>query len=215
MDQSDQRQTTRITLELLSAVEGDSVITQRRLASELGIAVGLVNSYLKRCVKKGLIKVQHVPSRRYAYFLTPKGFAEKSRLTASYLMHSFDFFREARASCRAAFETATDRGWTSMILVGRSDLAEIAMVCAMQYPLRIVALVDPGSSEDETMFASVPVFSDVKEVSTPFSGVLITDIQGAQVAYQGAVDEVGTARVVVPGILAQAISNLATVRDET
>src|SRR5438105_15459112 len=85
-----------IVLGVLDVVERDPSVTQRSVARELGIALGLANAYLKRCVRKGLIKVSQVPRRRYAYFLTPQGFAEKSRLTATYLAHSFSFFRRAR-----------------------------------------------------------------------------------------------------------------------
>ena len=60
-----------------------------------------VNAYLKRCVKKGLVKVSGAPARRYAYYLTPQGFAEKSRLTVEYLSSSFSFFRQAREDCSA------------------------------------------------------------------------------------------------------------------
>ena len=70
----------RIVLSLLNSVD-DGAQSQRRIAEELGIALGLVNAYLKRCVKKGLVKVSQAPARRYAYYLTPQGFAEKSRLT--------------------------------------------------------------------------------------------------------------------------------------
>ena len=56
---------SRIVLGLLHSVERDGGQSQRRLGSELGIALGLVNAYLKRCVKKGLIKVGHAPARRY------------------------------------------------------------------------------------------------------------------------------------------------------
>src|SRR4051794_31761602 len=73
-----------IVLGVLDAIERDPTVTQRSVALELGIALGLANGYLKRCVRKGLIKVRQAPARRYAYYLTPKGFAEKSRLTASY-----------------------------------------------------------------------------------------------------------------------------------
>src|SRR5690349_8309728 len=86
----------RILLGLLESVERDGGQSQRRIASELGIALGLVNAYLKRCVKKGLVKVSEAPARRYAYYLTPQGFAEKSRLTVEYLSHSFSFFRQAK-----------------------------------------------------------------------------------------------------------------------
>ena len=44
-------------LGLLELLGRESAQSQRRLAAELGIAVGLVNIYLKRCVKKGLLKM--------------------------------------------------------------------------------------------------------------------------------------------------------------
>ena len=84
---------------LLESVERDSAQSQRRLAAELGIAVGLVNIYLRRCVNKGLLKMAQAPTRRYAYYLTPSGFAEKARLTLEYLSYSFDLFRRAKADC--------------------------------------------------------------------------------------------------------------------
>src|SRR5271157_1367844 len=95
----DEPNNARIVLGLLESVERDGAQSQRKLASDLGIALGLANAYLKRCVHKGLVKVGQAPARRYAYYLTPQGFAEKSRLTATYLSHSFSFFREARAQC--------------------------------------------------------------------------------------------------------------------
>ena len=96
----------RIVLGLLSSVETDGARSQRRIAAELGIALGLVNAYLKRCVKKGLVKVHDAPARRYAYYLTPQGFAEKSRLTVQYLSDSFSFFRKAKDDCTRVFEEA-------------------------------------------------------------------------------------------------------------
>src|SRR5579871_4127506 len=112
----------RIVLGLLSSVETDGARSQRHIASELGVALGLVNAYLKRCVKKGLVKVGEAPARRYAYYLTPHGFAEKSRLTVEYLSSSFSFFRLARAECVQVFATAKARGFQKLILCGRSDL---------------------------------------------------------------------------------------------
>ena len=99
-----------IVLGVLDVVENDPAVTQRSVANELGIALGLANAYLKRCVRKGLIKVGQVPTRRYAYFLTPQGFAEKSRLTFEYMSHSFALFRRAKADCSAALERARARG---------------------------------------------------------------------------------------------------------
>src|ERR1700682_511071 len=115
----------RIVLDLLTSVEHDGERSQRHIAAELGIALGLVNAYLKRCVKKGLVKVHDAPARRYAYYLTPRGFAEKSRLTVQYLSNSFSFFRLAKADCARVLEAAQAKGFGRVVLAGKSDLAEI------------------------------------------------------------------------------------------
>ena len=84
MDQAKQSESVedaRIVLGLLESVERDGAQSQRRIAADLGIALGLVNAYVKRCVRKGLLKVSEAPARRYVYYLTPQGFAEKSKLT--------------------------------------------------------------------------------------------------------------------------------------
>src|SRR5579871_4186273 len=123
-------ESSRIMLGLLDAVEQERAHSQRLLASELGIALGLVNAYLKRCITKGLVKVREAPARRYAYYLTPQGFAEKSRLTVEYLSYSFGFFRQARADCAKTLASAVEKGWSRIALAGISDLAEIAAICA-------------------------------------------------------------------------------------
>src|SRR5229473_5533703 len=121
----------RIVLGLLNSVEHDGDRSQRHIAAELGIALGLVNAYLKRCVKKGLVKVHDAPARRYAYYLTPHGFAEKSRLTVQYLSDSFSFFRRAKTDYTAALDGARGRGFARIAILGVSDLAEIAAICAL------------------------------------------------------------------------------------
>src|SRR6202158_4563499 len=108
----------RIVLGLLNSVEHDGDRSQRHIAAELGIALGLVNAYLKRCTKKGLVKISQAPARRYAYYLTPQGFAEKSRLTVAYLSSSFSFFRRARADCSQLLAQVVASGSSNVVLAG-------------------------------------------------------------------------------------------------
>ena len=143
-----------IVLAVLDVVERDTHLTQRHVASELGIALGLANAYLKRCVRKGLIKVSQVPRRRYAYYLTPQGFTEKSRLTATYLAHSLSFFRRARAQCGEIFAAAEARGQRQLALVGSGDLAEIATLVAREHPVTIVGVITP-LDQAESLAAAV------------------------------------------------------------
>jgi len=102
---------SELSLLLLSSIESDESVTQRSLAVRLGIAVGLTNAYFKRCVHKGWVKAQAIPAKRYAYYLTPQGFSEKSRLVGEYLTSSLGFFRNAPAQCAECLAYSQPRGW--------------------------------------------------------------------------------------------------------
>jgi DNA-binding MarR family transcriptional regulator len=189
----------RIVLGLLESVERDGAQSQRMLASDLGIALGLVNAYLKRCVKKGLVKIGQAPARRYAYYLTPHGFAEKSRLTVEYLSSSFSFFRRAREDCSSVLAAARAQNWNRVVLIGVSDLAEIAIICALEQGMTIVAAVDPISPR--TRFVGAPVVAALEAVEGEFDAVLVTDLQPARELLDAAAAQVGAARVLVPAML--------------
>jgi DNA-binding MarR family transcriptional regulator len=189
----------RILLDLLNSVERDAGQSQRRLASELGIALGLVNAYLRRCVKKGLLKVTEVPTRRYMYYLTPQGFAEKSRLTVEYFSVSFGFFRRAKAECGLLFNMAAERGFLRVALAGISDLAEIAMICALDTGVKVVAIVDDKVTI--TTFIGVPVASSFEAIAGTCDAVLITDLQRAAELSERASVLFGPDRVLTPNLV--------------
>jgi DNA-binding MarR family transcriptional regulator len=84
------------TLKILEKADNDIIPSQRDLARELNISLGLVNSFIKRLVKKGYFKVTHVPRNRVRYMLTPMGASEKTRLTYLYIQYSYNFYKDAR-----------------------------------------------------------------------------------------------------------------------
>src|SRR5665213_4435534 len=171
---TDESSADRIVLSLLTSVDADGARSQRRIAADLGVALGLVNAYLKRSIKKGLVKVGQAPARRYAYYLTPQGFSEKSRLTVEYLSSSFGFFRQAKTDCSDLFSSAKARGVGKLVLMGQSDLAEIAALCAIDHGVEIVAVVQGAAQQDR--FVGLPVFEDFDAVPKAFDAVMITDL---------------------------------------
>jgi DNA-binding MarR family transcriptional regulator len=189
----------RIMLGLLESVARDGDQSQRHLATELDVALGLVNAYLRRCIKKGLVKVNEVPARRYAYYLTPKGFAEKSRLTVEYLSTSFGFFRQAKADCALMLEGARLSKLTRLVLAGRSDLAEIAAICALETGVEIVAVVDAKSSAQQ--FLGLPVVASFDDIAGTFDAVIVTDLLTSQETVGSAIERFGADRVLVPNLL--------------
>jgi DNA-binding MarR family transcriptional regulator len=182
-----------ILLGVLDAVERDPAVTQRSVARELNIALGLANAYLRRCVRKGLIKVSQVPRRRYAYYLTPQGFAEKTRLTATYLSTSFSFFRKAREQCGALFQAAAKRGHRRLVLLGDGDLAEIANLVSRDNAVEIAGVVPAA--------ISVGAFRDAISPLGRVDGVVITALVDPRAAFDIAVAVLGAECVYAPALL--------------
>ena len=200
-------QTSEITLDLLDAIEGGESVSQRGLAARLGVALGLTNTLVKRCVRKGLLKVQTVPSNRYAYFLTPKGILEKGRLTAEYLSTSLNFFRDARSQCDTLFDNCEDVGALRVVLLGASDLAEIAILSALDRDIEIVGIVDEKSNYER--LAGIPVTRSVEDIDS-FDRIMITGLTDSQNTYD-------TLRKTYSkeSILALPISRLSATRNQT
>lgn len=169
-----------ITLGILNAVEENSKLTQRSIAGDLGIALGLANAYLKRCVRKGLIKVQQVPSNRYAYYLTPQGFAEKSRLTSEYLTSSFQFFRRAKVQCNSLLSDCERKGVARIGLIGVSDLSEIVALAALDSTVKLAGIVD--STVRIERFAGHPVFATVDRLGM-VDALMVTTLKDPQGCY--------------------------------
>src|SRR5262249_53911409 len=119
-------------LKLLEAVEQDSRVTQRSLASKLGIALGLTNIYLRRRARKGHIKCVDAQSNRLTYLITPRGIAEKARLTYEFMDYSLHLFGEVRQRLRDALHecAAADR---RVAIFGCGEAAEIAYLSLKEY----------------------------------------------------------------------------------
>jgi len=203
--QSGDEQKVRIMLGLLESVERGGEQSQRRLASELGVALGLVNAYLKRCVSKGLVKVREAPTRRYAYYLTPRGFAEKSRLTAEYMAYSLSLFRSTKNDCAAIFSNARVQGWTRFAIYGGSELTEIAAICALNNGIVISAVVDPGSSAP--YFVGAPRIDCLEDVPVDTDALLVTEVGAPRDLIKDAKAKFGNERVFVLDLLNRSVGD--------
>lgn len=205
-DSAAQRETERIggsfqaqaEMRLFTALESGSEESQASLSRRVGAAVGLVNALLKRAVRKGTVKMISAPARRYTYYLTPKGFAEKSRLVAEYLNFSLSFFREARGEYAALLASAERDGLRHLVLIGAGELAEIAALAAMETTVTLVAVVD--AETNQRRIAGIPVVHSLAEVAA-FDGVVIADARSPQATYDGLRVAFPDARLLCPPVL--------------
>ena len=187
-----------LTLEILETIDQRNDVTQRHLADQLGVALGLANSYLKRCVRKGLVKIHQAPANRYIYYLTPKGFAEKSRLTTEYLSSSFNFYRRASKSCSDIFERCKEQGHQRILLCGKSELAEIASLRASEQDIDIVGILELNS--DSRDFLGLPVWQSF-DLLSDYDACVVTEVNepGKLIEYMST--QVNSELVFIPDIL--------------
>ncbi len=159
---------------LLTEVERDGAVTQRSLASKLGVALGLTNLYLKRLARKGYIKITTIPSHRVRYLLTPQGFAEKSRLTYLYMEYSLSHYRDMRARLREALSQSAKNGTKRVVIYGTGELAEMAYLSLREMHMTLVGFVDDNQQE---AFLSYPVWPPEVLREWEFDAVLLADIE--------------------------------------
>ena len=130
------------TLHLLEEIEKNHSPSQRQLARHLDISLGLVNSFIKRLAHRGYFKVTHIPKNRVRYILTPKGAAEKSRLTYEYIKLSYVFFKDARKKMQKLLKDLESQGVKRVIFFGATELAEIAYLSLQYTNIELAAVLD-------------------------------------------------------------------------
>jgi hypothetical protein len=198
------RDSTTLLLGVLTAIERDANVTQRSMSSQLGVALGLANAVLKRCARKGLIKISSAPLNRYAYYLTPTGFSEKARLTAEYLRVSFDLFRDARTQYNQIFTAFAKRGLTRIVLAGATELAEAALLSAREARVEIVGLVDARRAGG--LHVGLAISGDLGAFTGIADAIVMCDMQNPQTVYedllvQGRAIGLDDSRIVGPALL--------------
>ncbi|MGD9083071.1 MAG: winged helix-turn-helix transcriptional regulator [Desulfobacterales bacterium] len=140
MDREDIR-----TLKILEEIDNDHTPSQRDLSKKLNISLGLVNSFIKRLANKGYFKINNIPKNRVKYILTPKGAAEKTRLTYQYIQYSFEFYRNAREKLRNLFKYLMAQGVRRVVFYGTGAFAEIAFISLQETSIQMLAIVDDNN----------------------------------------------------------------------
>ncbi len=166
-------------LGILTAIEEGTSLTQRALAERLGVALGLANLCLKRFVRKGYIKVVHfndkpAARKRLRYLLTPRGLAEKSRLTYEHMIYSLQLYRRTRQTLRESLSRMADDGLKRIVFYGTGEAAELAYLTLRELGLEPVAVFgpDPGRS-----FLGWPVRATGELTGEEFDAVVVATFE--------------------------------------
>ncbi|MEI8248758.1 MAG: hypothetical protein WCI51_23215 [Lentisphaerota bacterium] len=136
-----------LELEILKHVETTPILNNRLAAAKLGCSVKLSHELLKKMVSKGLLHVTKLHSRRWDYFLTPKGLAEKARITREFLSFSKYFYHEARKASSMLCRRLHEQGVRRIAIIGIGDLAEIVYLGVKEWGLELTEVFDNRQGE--------------------------------------------------------------------
>lgn len=176
MNNKDQDTEDYRSLLLLDEISRNEKLTQRDLSKRLGIALGLINSYIKNLVGRGYITVSTIPRNRYKYYLTPSGFAEKTRLTYRHLQNFTNLYRVARRDFSVLFRKLKARNTAGVVFCGVDEVTEIAYLSLKEADIELAGVVDDGYGGKNFFGHTVVPISDIKKIG--YSVVVITSFAG-------------------------------------
>jgi DNA-binding MarR family transcriptional regulator len=129
-------------LQLLEEIEQNPKVSQRELSNKFGIALGVTNACIKRMARRGLIRLKGIPPRRIAYYITPKGFAEKANLALRFFSYNIRHYAEMKKQISKKLIEMENTGVKRVVFYGVSDEMEIAYVILQGTDMELVAIVD-------------------------------------------------------------------------
>jgi predicted transcriptional regulator len=191
-------------LRVLELVEERDRITQRGLATELEIALGMVNALIKRLVHKGYIKVKDAPSRRYKYYITPEGFIEKGRLVSKYIANSFKFYSEVRRDYEmlaiqvSANQVSTSQG-RGVCCVGTGEVMEIAQMVFAAHNIDVVCVLDVLADEGEQHLQNFSEIPD--EIAAQIGWLVIAETRRPHKVFEILASTEGDKEILAPAFM--------------
>ncbi len=175
------------SLQILAEIEENNIPSQRDLANRLDISLGLANSFIKRLVRKGYVKITTIPKNRVKYLLTPKGFAEKSRLTYEFIQYSFRFYRDALRKFEYLMGELKKQGVERVIFYGAGELAEIAFLALTENDIELIGIADDFKKGHKFLGFHVRSVRELKYLD--FDRAIITNIDSKQILANNLVRE--------------------------
>jgi DNA-binding MarR family transcriptional regulator len=163
-------------LRLLEELEKNPIVSQRDLSHKFGIALGVTNACLKRMARKGLIRIRGFNHRKIGYYLTPKGFAEKAKLTLHLITYIVQHYSELKKIISQRLLEMQRNGLQRVVFYGVSDEMEVAYITLQGVNLKLVGIVE----DDEKMTPRIIFGYEIEPVSRVQElkpdGILITSL---------------------------------------
>jgi DNA-binding MarR family transcriptional regulator len=156
-------------LSVLDAIEANSQASQRELSRITGLNLAKVNHLLKKMAKRGVVKLHNIsasPSKlRYLYILTPRGIAEKSRLTVRFVARTWRQYSDAIERLRLSLWRLRKSGTHRIALLGLNEVAQMVIEVVRGIDgLDVIALIDQDRAGDSHRGVPIVTYEQIDEL---------------------------------------------------
>jgi DNA-binding MarR family transcriptional regulator len=175
--------------QILQAIASGERLTQRSLAREMGVAVGLANLLIRRLVGKGHVRIANMGARHVKYLMTPAGWDALAKATRASLENTVHLYTQTREHIRDSLASISEQCAESekrIVFYGAGDVAEIAYVSLQNTDLSLVGVIDDRRTG---RFFHVEISTpDALTADTiagvPYSHVVVTSLHSADAIRQ-------------------------------
>jgi DNA-binding MarR family transcriptional regulator len=165
-------------LSLLQELERNPIISQRELSNRFGIALGVTNACLKRMVRRGWIRITNLDHHKIGYFLTPKGFSEKAKLTFHLISWTVKHYSTLKDIIGERLLEMQNKGIERVVFYGVSDEMEIAYVTLQGLNLKLVGIVEDEDKMNRKEVFGVELMGVSRIEELRPDAILITSLTG-------------------------------------
>jgi DNA-binding MarR family transcriptional regulator len=165
---------------ILDLIEKNANITQREISNTIGVVVSMINLYLDRYEKLGLIKRKKHSTKTVDYFVTKKGMERRKLLNIWYLKSSNEIYLSAKENIINFLSKIIEKGFRRILLYGAGEVAEIMLKVindSNEIPLHVVAVIDDDRIKQNNIFFNKPVISMERIKSIEHDGILVSSFK--------------------------------------
>lgn len=145
---------------ILDLIEKNPTITQREMASLIGIAVSMVNNYIENFEEQSLIKRKKHSSKDVDYMITKKGLERRKVLNIWYLKSSYNVYLSAKDNIIIFLNQIIKKGFKKIILYGAGEVAEIILQVIKSdnhVPLKVISVIDDSINKIGSEIVNIPI----------------------------------------------------------
>lgn len=162
---------------LLDAIEKNPKVTQRELSELLGGAVSMINQYIDKYEKEGLLTKVYTSTKIVEYRITEKGIDRRKLLNIHYLKAAQAIHKDAREEIVNFLKKISENGFKKIILYGAGVVTDI-IVQTLNYDqvldIEIIGIVDDDISKHGIKIQDIEVKPILEIFDNEHDGVLVS-----------------------------------------